>query len=176
MADENQKPSPLQGRGLGEGAAGRDSPTPSPSPEGEGDYLRFRDDAEADEPAVSLDAFLEQTNAVSVRIEAGEDVAQLLAQLGRVRLVEIDFPRFRDGRGFSTARILREAGYTGEIKATGDVLVDLLFFMRRCGFDSFAPDAPMKQADIDAALSRYPYVYQDAADDTVPIWKLRHGL
>jgi len=136
--------------------------------------LRFRDDPEPDEPAVSLDAFLEQTHACSVRIEAGEDAEQLLPHLGRVCLVEIDFPRFRDGRGFSTARMLREAGYTGEIKATGDVLVDLLLFMRRCGFDSFAPDAPMKPEDVEAALNRYPYVYQEAADEAVPIWKLRH--
>ena len=92
-----------------------------------------------------------------------------------MRLVEVDFPRFRDGRGFSTARILREAGFTGEIKATGDVLVDLLFFMRRCGFDSFAPDKPIDRADAEAALNRYPHVYQEAADDLVPIWKLRHG-
>lgn len=141
----------------------------------EDNFLRFRDDAPADEPAVSLDAFLDQTNATSVRIEAGEDVTQLLPHLERVRLVEVDFPKFRDGRGFSTARILREAGFTGEIKATGDVLVDLIYFMRRCGFDSFAPDKPIDRADAEAALSRYPHVYQHAADDAVPIWKLRHG-
>jgi uncharacterized protein (DUF934 family) len=137
--------------------------------------LRFRDDPLPDEPAVSLDAFLEQSNAFSVRIEAGDDVRLLIPHLDRVKLVEIDFPKFRDGRGFSSARILREAGYTGEIKATGDVLVDLLFFMRRCGFDSFAPDKPIDRADAEAALSRYPHVYQHAADDLVPIWKLRHG-
>ena len=139
------------------------------------DPLRFRHDAPADEPAVSLDAFLEQTNADSVRIEAGEDVTQLLPHLARVRLVEVDFPRFRDGRGFSTARMLREAGYAGEIKATGDVLVDLVWFMRRCGFDSFAPDAPLDANAVEAALSRYPHVYQHAADAAVPIWKLRHS-
>ena len=139
------------------------------------DWLRFRDDAPADEPAVSLDGFLEQDNASSVRIEAGEDVEQLIPHLDRLRLIEIDFPKFRDGRGFSTARILREAGYTGEIKATGDVLVDLVFFMRRCGFDSFAPNVPFNDADVQAALTRYPHVYQDAADAAVPIWKLRHG-
>ena len=137
--------------------------------------LRFRDDPVPDEPAVSLDAFLDQSNACSVRIEAGDDVRQLIPLLDRVRLVEIDFPKFRDGRGFSSARILREAGYTGEIKATGDVLLDLLWFMRRCGFDSFAPDAAIDPAEADAALSRYPHVYQQAADDLVPIWKLRHG-
>jgi uncharacterized protein (DUF934 family) len=129
-----------------------------------GDLLRFRDDPVPDEPAVSLDAFLDQTNAASVRIEAGDDVRRLAPVLERVRLVEVDFPRFRDGRGFSSARVLREMGYTGEIKATGDVLVDLVFFMRRCGFDSFAPNLPFNDADVQAALTRYPYVYQDAAD------------
>jgi uncharacterized protein (DUF934 family) len=137
--------------------------------------VRFREDAAADEPAVSLDAFLEQDEAVSVRIEGGEDVTVLFPHLSRVRLIEVDFPKFRDGRGFSTARMLREAGYTGEIKATGDVLVDLIFFMRRCGFDSFAPDKPFDPADAQAALTRWEHVYVPAADDRVPIWKLRHG-
>ncbi len=141
---------------------------------GETTLLRFRDDAVPDEPAVSLDAFFDQSNATAVRIEAGDDVRLLLPALDRVRLVEIDFPRFRDGRGFSSARILREAGFTGEIKATGDVLVDLLWFMRRCGFDSFAPDAPLNLADVEIALNHYPNVYQHAADDAVPIWALRH--
>lgn len=140
-----------------------------------GDPLRFRDDQAPEEPAVSLDAFLDQSNASAVRIEAGDDVSLLLPELGRVRLIEIDFPRFRDGRGFSSARILREAGFKGEIKATGDVLVDLLFFMRRCGFDAFEPDVPFNPADVEAALNRYPYVYQSAADGANPIWALRHG-
>jgi uncharacterized protein (DUF934 family) len=140
-----------------------------------GDTLRFRDDQPADEPAVSLDAFLDQTNAASVRLEAGDDVRRLAPVLDRIKLIEVDFPKFRDGRGFSSARILREMGYAGEIKATGDVLVDLVYFMRRCGFDSFAPDVPFNDADVQAALTRYPYAYQDAADPAVPIWKLRYG-
>jgi uncharacterized protein (DUF934 family) len=139
-----------------------------------GDPLRFRDDTAPEEPAVSLDAFLDQSNADTVRIEAGDDVRLLVPHLDRVRLVEVDFPKFRDGRGFSSARILREAGYKGEIRATGDVLVDLVFFMRRCGFDSFEPDVPMNPADVEATLNRYPEVYQPAADDRVPIWAKRH--
>ena len=139
------------------------------------DELRYRDDAASDEPAVTLDAFLDQSNANSVRIEAGDDVRLLLPELDRVRLVEIDFPRFRDGRGFSSAKILREAGYEGEIKATGDVLLDLLFFMRRCGFDSFAPNVPIDPADAEAALNRWHEVYQSTTDGRVPIWAKRHG-
>jgi uncharacterized protein (DUF934 family) len=137
--------------------------------------LRYRTDAAADEPAVTLDSFFDQEDAVSVRIEAGDDARLLLPVLDRVKLVEIDFPRFRDGRGYSSARILREAGYTGEIKATGDVLVDELLFMRRCGFDSFAPDAPIEPEAAERALNAYPFVYQHAADAAVPVWKLRHG-
>jgi uncharacterized protein (DUF934 family) len=137
--------------------------------------LRFRDDAPADEPAVTLDAFLAQSNAASVRIEAGDDVRRLLPTLDRVRLIEIDFPRFRDGRGYSAARILREAGYPGELKAVGDVLVDQLLFMRRCGFDSFAPDQPFDEQAVERALSRYKFFYQATADPATPVWKLRHG-
>jgi uncharacterized protein (DUF934 family) len=137
--------------------------------------LRFRDDAIHEEPAVSIDAFLGQSNATAVRIEAGEDARQLIPYLDRLALVEIDFPRFRDGRGYSSARILREAGYTGEIRASGDVLVDQMLFMRRCGFDSFAPNAPIDEAVLEDTLNRYDYVYQHAADDAVPVWKLRHG-
>ena len=150
------------------------SGNPIPQAENEANTLRFRDDPVPDEPAVSLDAFFDQSNAVSVRVEAGDDVRRLAPYLDRIRLIEVDFPKFRDGRGFSSARVLREMGYTGEIKATGDVLVDLVYFMRRCGFDSFAPDVPFNDADVQAALTRYPHVYQHAADDAVPIWRLRH--
>lgn len=137
--------------------------------------LRFRDDEPHDEPAVSIEAFLDQSNATAVRIEAGEDARELIPYLDRLALIEIDFPRFRDGRGYSSARILREAGYKGELRASGDVLVDQMLFMRRCGFDSFAPDAPIDPVALEGALSRFDYVYQTAADDAVPVWKLRHG-
>ena len=137
--------------------------------------LRFRDDEPADEPAVTLDAFLGQSNALSVRVEPSDDVRALLPFLDRLRLIEISFPAFRDGRGYSSARILREAGYTGELKAVGDVLVDQLVPMRRSGFDSFAPDAPIDLAVARASLARQENVYQKAADGRTPIWALRHG-
>ena len=137
--------------------------------------LRFRDDEPHDEPAVTLDAFLGQSNATAVRLEAGEDARALLPQLGQLALVEVSFPTFRDGRGYSAARVLREAGYTGELRAAGDVLVDQLPLMRRCGFDSFAPEAPIDADALRRSLDRYDYRYQPAADAAVPVWKLRHG-
>lgn len=131
--------------------------------------------ADGEEPCVTLDAFLGQTNATAVRLEPDDDARALIPHLDRLTLVEIAFPKFRDGRGYSSARMLREAGYTGELRAQGDVLVDQIAFMKRCGFDSFVPDAPLNQADVDAALSRYDHVYQGAVDAAVPVWKLRHG-
>lgn len=138
------------------------------------DVLRFRDDDPVGKAAVTLDAFFDQDDASAVRIEAGDDPRLLIPHLHHVKLVEVSFPRFRDGRGFSSARILREAGYEGELRAVGDVLVDLVFFMRRCGFDSFEPDVPFNGADLAAALDRWPHVYQHAADARVPVWSLRH--
>lgn len=138
-------------------------------------FLRFRDDEPLEEPSVTLDAFLEQPDATAVRIEAGDDARQLLPFLDRLKLVEVSFPRFRDGRGYSSAQILRENGYNGELRAEGDVLVDQLLFMRRCGFDSFAPHAPMDPKVVEDTLARFDIFYQSAADKPVPIWKLRHG-
>ena len=139
------------------------------------DAIRLRDDDVHEEPAVSLDSFLDQSNATAVRIEAGEDARELLAHLDRLSLIEVSFPVFGDGRGYSSAQILREAGYTGELRASGDVLVDQIAYMRRCGFDAFAPDAPINAEDMKAALARYEHVYQATSDQRTPIWSLRHG-
>ena len=138
--------------------------------------ISFRDDAASAEPAVALDAFVvDQANATAVRLEPSDDARALIPHLDRIALVEIGFPTFRDGRGYSSARILREAGYTGELRAAGDVLVDQVPFMRRCGFDAVAPDAPIDAEVLRRSLDRYDYHYQRAADDAVPVWKLRHG-
>ena len=139
------------------------------------DTLRYREDEPVDHPAVTVDAFLDQSNASAVRIEPGDDARELVPHLERLALVEVNFPAFGDGRGYSSARILREAGYDGELRAVGDVLVDQLAYMRRCGFDSFAPAAPIDAAVLQRSLARYPQPYQKAADGAAPVWKLRHG-
>lgn len=140
-----------------------------------GEPLRFRSDEPADHPGITVDAFLDQPDAEAVRVEPGDDARALIPHLERLRLVEINFPAFTDGRGNSSARILREAGYGGELRAVGDVLVDQIGFMRRCGFDAFEPDQPLDPVDAEAAFARWPDVYQSAADERVPIWTLRHG-
>jgi uncharacterized protein (DUF934 family) len=137
--------------------------------------FRFRDDETVADPAVTVDSFGDQTNAAAVRLEPGDDARDLLPHLGRIRLVEVNFPVFGDGRGYSSARVLREAGYTGELRAVGDVLIDQIALMRRCGFDSFAPNRELNAADAEAAFARYSEVYQPTVDGRSPIWAKRHG-
>lgn len=127
------------------------------------------------DPVVSLADFLAGSNATAVRIEPGEDARTLIPHLDQLTVIEVTFPKFRDGRGYSTARIVREAGYDKMLRAVGDVLVDQIAFMTRCGFDDFVPDEALNPDDVAAALTRFSYVYQRAADAAVPVWKLRHG-
>jgi uncharacterized protein (DUF934 family) len=137
--------------------------------------FRFRDDEPVADPGVTVDAFGEQTNAAAVRLEPGDDARDLIPHLARLQLIEVNFPVFGDGRGYSAARILREAGYAGELRAVGDVLVDQLAFLRRCGFDAFAPEVPLDPADAEAGFARFAEVYQPTADGRTPIWAKRHG-
>jgi uncharacterized protein (DUF934 family) len=136
--------------------------------------FRFRDDEPADHGTVTVDACCDQTNATAVRIEPGDDARVLLPFLDRLALIEVNFPAYTDGRGYSAARILREAGYTGELRAVGDVLIDQLSHMRRCGFDAFAPDKPLDEEDAKSAFATWENVYQRAADSRRTIQELRH--
>lgn len=83
------------------------------------------------------EALLSRNAPLGVRLDPGEPLDAIVPHLDRLALVALAFPSFGDGRGFSTARLLREEhGYEGELRAVGDVLLDLVPFMLRCGFDS----------------------------------------
>ena len=137
--------------------------------------FRFRDDEMVDHGTVTVDSALEQTNATAVRLEPGDDARLLLPFLDRLALIEVNFPSFADGRGYSAARILREEGYTGELRAVGDVGIDQLSHMRRCGFDAFAPDKPLDEEDAARAFATWDNVYQRTVDGRKTIQELRHG-
>ena len=136
--------------------------------------FRFRDDEAVNDPAVTVDAFTDQSNATAVRIEPGDDARALLPYLDQLALVEVNFPAWTDGRGYSSARVLREAGYTGEIRAVGDIVIDMLGHLKRCSFDAFAPEHPLNPADAQNAFDRWDNVYQATADGRQPIWAKRH--
>ncbi len=84
------------------------------------------------------EALVGRNAALGLVIEVGEGLDGLEADIGRLSLIVLTFPKYTDGRAYSTARILREQfGFAGELRAAGNVLRDQIAFMRRCGFDSF---------------------------------------
>lgn len=100
-----------------------------------------------------------------------EDVAKDMAQFD---LIALDFPAFADGRSYSHARLLKDRyNYQGELRAVGDVLRDQLFFMQRCGIDSFELSADKNMDDALNAFKDFSVKYQTAADGAAPIYKQR---
>jgi len=116
---------------------------------------------------------------VGVQIEADqsiEDLAYDLPNVAMVSAVFLTFPKFRDGRAFTSARLLRERyGFTGEVRAVGDVLREQAGFMVRCGFDAFEPVDGSTPEQWAAAARRFRHVYQRAADDREPAFAERGG-
>ena len=103
--------------------------------------------------------------------EQAEDIADDLANF---QLIALNFPSFADGRNYSNARLLRERfGYTGELRAIGDVLRDQLFFYLRCGFNSFAVRADRDAEDALGSLQDFSEVYQSAVDQPQPLFRRR---
>ena len=97
------------------------------------------------------------------------------ADLGNHKVIGLAFPKWRDGRGYSAARILREQGFAGDIRAIGNLTVDQLIALKRSGFSSLAPDRPVNPDAAARTLARFPFVYQKGADAARPAWALRHG-
>ncbi len=137
--------------------------------------IRLRDDAASTAPVVPLADLGAASNASAVRLMPGDDARALLPVLDQLDLIEVAFPAYTDGRGYSAARILREHGYAGELRAVGDVLVDQVSHYVRVGFDAFAPDQPMTREAVDQAIATWPAVYQRTVDGRPAIWALRHG-
>jgi len=99
-------------------------------------------------------------------------VELLAADLSRFALIAADFSGPSEGRGYSQARLLREQWkFGGELRAIGYVRRDQLFFMARCGFNSFElPDSDIEDAHI--ALRTFSRAYQPSNDLGLPL-KLR---
>jgi uncharacterized protein (DUF934 family) len=156
----------------------------------EDDFVDLADDAPT--PAeggviLSLQRFqsegeglLDDGRRLGVRLDPGQRVEDLAYDLPRLALVALVFPKFRDGRPYSSAMLLRRRfGFQGEIRASGDVLRDQAFEMARCGFDAFAPADGAGAADWAAAAGAFRHVYQRAADGRSPAFAERgpdHGL
>lgn len=110
----------------------------------------------------------------AVLLGPGDDPAAIAGRLGEIAVVAIDFPQFTDGRGYSIARLLRERyGYKGEIRAVGEVLRDNLFYLSRCGFDSFALSDQATAEEALAHLTIFSDAYQASVERPQPLFRRR---
>ena len=112
---------------------------------------------------------------IAVCLNGADRLEDIAAVLESFELLALEFPKFTDGRSYSHARLLRERyGYGGELRAVGEVLRDQLFFMQRCGIDSFqVPDGKDAEAAL-RGLYGFSVKYQSAADGASPVYELRH--
>ena len=109
-----------------------------------------------------------------LRLEPGDDPAGVADRLHSAARVEVNFPSFTDGRGYSIARLLRERlGYQGELRAVGDVQRDQLFYLARCGFDAFLLRDGQDAGESIAALTDFSEAYQASVERPEPLFRRR---
>jgi len=111
---------------------------------------------------------------LGVWLEPDAEPAELVDYFGAISVIGVDFPVFRDGRGYSIARLLRDRyHWTGELRAIGDVLRDQLLYLSRCGFDAFAVRADKDIHDALKAFGEQSVLYQAAQDEPNPLFRRR---
>jgi len=99
------------------------------------------------------------------------DADPLAVSLDGVERIELNFPKFTDGRAFSQAHLLRRRrGFTGDIRATGDVLIDQLVQMERTGFTSAVLKEGKDPADAERQFARYAAFYQGDLVEPRPVF------
>jgi uncharacterized protein (DUF934 family) len=109
---------------------------------------------------------------LGVWIASSERAEDLKDELDNFKVIAVDFPKFMDGRGYSIAYNLRSRlGYTGELRAIGDVLRDQLFYMHRVGFDAFAVRADKNIHDALKGLTDFSETYQSSWDQKNPLFR-----
>ena len=111
-----------------------------------------------------------------LRLEPTDDPAAVAGRLAGVARVEVNFPKFGDGRGFSIARLLRERyGYKGELRAVGEITRDHLFFLESCGFDAFELRDGEDPYEALAAFDDFSESYQASVARPQPLFRRRAG-
>ena len=109
-----------------------------------------------------------------LRLEPQDDLSVVTERIGSAARIEVNFPKFGDGRGFSIARLLRERhGYKGELRAVGEVARDHLYYMEQCGFDAFLLRDGEDVEEALAAFDDFSEAYQATAAQPLPLFRRR---
>jgi uncharacterized protein (DUF934 family) len=120
------------------------------------------------------DDLLDRNGGTGVWLDSHEEPGSIAEDLPLLAVVAVNFPTFTDGRGHSTARLLRERyGYSGELRAIGDVLRDQLPLMERCGFDAFALREGQDPDEALRAFNDFSEAYQSSVTQPAPLFRRR---
>jgi uncharacterized protein (DUF934 family) len=146
-------------------------------------YARVADDAPLPEGAVIVslarfqkerEALLARNTPIGLQLQSHENPELLGDDVGHFSLIVLEFPKFRDGRAFSWARMLRtRLGFTGEIRAVGDFLYDQVNYQYRVGFDAWEVPDHFTLEMFQRALTEMTNVYQPSTDGKKTIRELR---
>jgi uncharacterized protein (DUF934 family) len=121
------------------------------------------------------DQLLHRNRSIGVRLNVSDDPSLLAPYLDQIHLVELQFPKYTDGRALSQSQLLRRRyGYKGEIRAIGQVLRDQLRLMIRAGFDAMVIDEADAEAVYDFSAHEFSEFYQAASDMSDTIFQKRH--
>jgi uncharacterized protein (DUF934 family) len=124
---------------------------------------------------IAQKAQLQARKDVGVWLDSDEIAESIGEEANSFPVIGVNFPGFMDGRGFSTARLLRERyGYKGELRAVGNFIRDQLCYLRRCGVNAFAFANP--ETDLDVALKSltdFNEYYQASVDQPLPLFRRR---
>jgi uncharacterized protein (DUF934 family) len=146
-------------------------------------YIEGDEPVPADVPAIvspdwlfaaTPEAFSRRSAPLGVAWPNDRPESGLAPYLGKLSLIALDFPSFRDGRAYTQARRLRERhGFRGELRATGDVLRDQFLFMARAGFDAYEVRKDSDAESFEKALSEFTVAYQPGAPGEAHSYRLR---
>jgi uncharacterized protein (DUF934 family) len=122
------------------------------------------------------EALLSRFEAVGVLVPNTADIEAVYPEIADRALIALQFPAFADGRALSQAVVLRKRlGFRGEMRAVGDIIRDLVFWLGRCGFDSIVPRKDQNLEACRTALGELDVAYQAAADLHTPVWVRRRA-
>lgn len=121
-----------------------------------------------------FEAYKDQ-GSIGFWLDSDADITEITHLISTVKKIGINFPAFADGRGFSLARSLRESyQYRGEIIALGNFMQDQLYYLKRCGFDSFKLDNLDQLESMRSSLDDFSESYQGACDQPLPLFRRRN--
>ena len=131
----------------------------------------------ADNAHTERAALLARGSKLGVWLQPNDDPAILASEFAHLALIAVDFPTFKEGRGYSIAWLLRSRyGWRGELRAIGDVLRDQLFFYKRVGFNAYAVRADQDIQEALRGLNDFSEVYAGSIDQPLPLFRRRQVL